>query len=111
MHDETDVFSMRAGIVELIAGIALSGVEGASGTGVRSDHPEDLKKRKSLSKGIRVETEQRKTAVDIDVNMEYGRDFIALAREVQETVGGSIENMTGWEVIAVNVNVVGVNAL
>jgi uncharacterized alkaline shock family protein YloU len=107
---EGEDYRMREGIVELIAGIALSRVEGVSGTGVRADHPEDLKKKKNLIKGIKAEADQRKAAIDLDVNMEYGGDFIALSQEVQEQVGGMIEAMTGWEVVAVNVNVVGVNA-
>lgn len=110
MGDKQD-FRLRSGVLELIAGIALYGVEGACGIAMRADHPEDLKKRKNLSKGIKTETDQRKAAVDIDVNMEFGRDFVTLAHEVQRAVAGMIEAMTGWEVVAVNVNVVGVNAL
>jgi uncharacterized alkaline shock family protein YloU len=44
------------------------------------------------------------------VNMEFGRDFVALAIEAQERVTGAVEAMTGLEVVAVNVSVVGVNA-
>ncbi len=108
---EPEPFRVRAGILELIAGIALGEVEGVSGTGARADHPEDRRKRKYLSRGIKAEAEEGRVAVEVDVNMEYGRDFTALAREVQERVGEMIEAMTGWEVVAVNVNVVGVNAL
>ena len=43
--------------------------------------------------------------------MDYGKDFIESARRMQEAVGSMVATMTGWEVIAVNVNVVGVNAL
>jgi uncharacterized alkaline shock family protein YloU len=108
---DNETFKMRAGIMELIAGIALSGVEGVSGIAMRPEHPEDLKKRKNLSKGIKVEVEEDRAAVDIDVNMEYGRDFIASARKVQEAVTEIVESMTGRDVVAVNVNVVGVSAL
>ncbi len=103
-------FKLRTGLLEVIAGIALSGVEGAWGMGVRCDHPDDLKKRKNLAKGIRVEVEEGKVTVDLDVNMDYGRDFQDTARRVQEGVREAIEGMTGWEVEAVNVNVVGVSA-
>ena len=110
MRDSRD-FRLRSGVLELIAGIALSGVEGVWGTAVRPDHPEDKGKKKNLVKGIKIETDQRETAVDIDANMEFGRDFIALAQEAQRVVAGMIETKTGWKVVAVNVNVVGVNAL
>ncbi|MEW6553154.1 MAG: Asp23/Gls24 family envelope stress response protein [Actinomycetota bacterium] len=107
---EAETYRIRAGVLELIAGIALAEVHGVSGTGIRTDHPEDLRKRKSLIKGVRAEAEDGKAAIDVDVNMEYGKDFIALAREAQERVTGAVEAMTGWEVVAVNVSVVGVNA-
>jgi len=107
---EAENFKMRTGMLELIAGIALAGVEGVSGTGMRVDHPEDLRRRKNLSKGIKAEVDGYKAAFDVDVNMEYGKDFVALSREAQEKVTGAVEAMTGWEVVAVNVSVVGVNA-
>jgi uncharacterized alkaline shock family protein YloU len=110
MFDAGD-FKIRAGIPELIAGIALSGVEGAWGTGIRHDHPEDRKRRKSLSKGIKVEVEEGNVVFDVDVNMEYGKDFIAVARTIQAVVSAAVSSMIGWDVAAVNVNVVGVNAL
>lgn len=102
---------MRPGVLELIAGIAVSEVEGVSGSGSRPDHPDDPRKKKALAKGIKVETEGKRTAIEVDVIMEYGRDFIALARETQKSVAVMVEAMTGWDVIAVNVNIVGVSAL
>ena len=108
---DAGTFKMRPGILELIAGIALSGVEGASGTGVRLDHPEDLKKRKNLSKGIKAEADEGKVTFDVEVDLEYGKDFIELARSIQGSVKEMVEAMTGWDVVTVNVNVVGVNAL
>jgi uncharacterized alkaline shock family protein YloU len=104
-------FKMRAGILELIAGIALNAVEGVSGTGMRGDHPEDRRRRKNLSKGMRAEAQEGTVTFDVDVCMEYGKDFIESARRIQEAVTSMVAAMTGWEVVAVNVNVVGVNAL
>jgi uncharacterized alkaline shock family protein YloU len=104
-------YKMRPGIPELIAGIALAGIDGATGTGMRVEHPEDFKKRKNLSKGIKAELDEGKIAFDLDVNMEYGKDFIELAGEIQRSLSEIVAVMTGWDVVAVNVNVVGVNAL
>jgi uncharacterized alkaline shock family protein YloU len=104
-------FKMRPGILELIAGIALHGVEGVSGIGIRPDHPEDLKKRRNLSKGIKAELDEEGAVFDLDVVMEYGGDFTQIARNIQKEVMEAVENMTGWEVDAVNVNVVGVSTL
>ncbi len=108
---DAGVFKMRHGILELIAGIAISGVEGAASVAMRADHPEDLKKRKALSKGIDVRVEEDMVTFDIDVNLDYGRDFLQVARQIQQEVSQAVKAMVGWDVAAVNVNVVGVNAL
>ena len=104
-------FKMRPGILELIAGIAIAGVDGATGTGVRPDHPEDLKKRKNLSRGIKAEVDEGKVSFDLEVELEYGKDFVELAWNIQGNIKEMVEIMTGWDVVAVNVSVVGVNAL
>jgi len=94
-----------------MAGIALSGVEGASGVGVRSDHPEDVRKRKNLSKGIKSQVEEGVITLDLDINVDYGKNIHAVAGAIQREVKNAVESMTGWKVSAVNINVVGVNAL
>lgn len=108
---DVESFKMRSGVLELIAGIAMSGVEGASSIAMRGDHPEDLRKRKVLSKGVKVEVEEERVTLELDVNLEYGGDFLKVAGQIQQEVRQAVEIMIGWEVVAVNVNVVGVNGL
>jgi uncharacterized alkaline shock family protein YloU len=103
-------FKMRSGLLELIAGIALLDVEGAEGVGIRRGHPQDTRKRKNLAKGIRVDVSEGKVSVEMDVVMDYGKDFREVGRKVQEEVRRAVEGMTGWEVTRVDINVVGVNA-
>ena len=105
------IYKMRPGMLELIAGIALSEVEGASGVGVRSDHPEDLKKRKNLTKGIKAEHEEGKISLELEVNLDYGKDCYEVGRLIQQEVKKAVEDMTGWTVDAVEIDIVGVNAL
>ena len=107
---DAGTFKMRPGTLELIAGIAMSGVEGAASIAMRADHPEDQKKRKALSKGIDAQVEVERVTFNIEVNLDYGRDFLAAADRIQREVSRAIETMVGWDVAAVNVNVVGVNA-
>ncbi len=107
---DAGTFKMRAGVLELIAGIALCGIDGALGTAMRADHPEDLKKRKNLAKGVKAEVDGNEIAFELDACMEYGKDFIGLSRQIQGAVAETVEAMTGWDVVAVNVNVLGVNA-
>ncbi|MFW6113743.1 MAG: Asp23/Gls24 family envelope stress response protein [Actinomycetota bacterium] len=107
---DAGTFKIRQGVLELIAGIALSRVSGASGTGFRSDHPEDLRKRKYLTKGVKAELEDEKVRLELEVNLDYGKDFQELGRQIQRQVKEAVEAMTGWRVEAVDVDVVGVNA-
>ncbi len=104
-------FKLRQGVLELIAGIALNAVGGASGVAVRPEHPEERRKRKHLVKGIKAEVEGGTVSIDLEAHMEYGKDFRAVAEEVQREVARAVSRMTGWEVKEVNVTVVGVNAL
>jgi uncharacterized alkaline shock family protein YloU len=104
-------YKMRAGVLELIAGIALSGVEEACAAGVKGDRREDVRKRRNVSKGIRAEVEGDRVTVYVEVNMDYGKNFVEVAGRIQEEVKKAVETMTGWDVDAVDVDVVGVNAL
>jgi uncharacterized alkaline shock family protein YloU len=108
---DAGTYRMRPGILELIAGIALCGVEGASSLGVKGDRREDIKKRKNIAKGIRAEVTKEHVVLDLDVSVDYGKNFNEVSEEIQRELKRSIEVMTGWTVDAVNVNVVGVNAL
>lgn len=107
-----DAFRLRPGVLELIAGIALSRVEGAAGIGMRGDHAEDARqRRKNLTRGIKSEVGEGMAVLDLDVSIDYGKDFRDIAASIQADVKGAVEGMTGWTVEAVGVNVVGVNAL
>jgi uncharacterized alkaline shock family protein YloU len=104
-------FKLRSGVLELIAGIALSRVEGTSGTGIRNEHPDDARKRKHIAKGIKAELVDSNLLFTVDVNMDYGSHFQEVGKNIQQDIANAIETMTDWSVEAVNVNVVGVNAL
>lgn len=108
---DAGTYKMRPGILELIAGMALAGIEGASGVGARSDHPEDLKKRKNITKGIKAEAEEGEVSLELEVNLDYGKNCQQVGELIQREVKKAIEGMTGWKVGKVDVKVVGVNAL
>jgi uncharacterized alkaline shock family protein YloU len=108
---DTGIYKMRPGMLELIAGIALSEIEGASGVGVRSDHPDDLKKRKNLTKGIKADYEEGKVSLELEVHLDYGKDCHEVGKLIQQEVKKAVEGMTGWTVDVVDINIVGVNAL
>ena len=64
--------------------------------------------KKNFSKGVKVEVGEKEAAVDLYIIVEYGVRIPDIALTVQEKVKSAIENMTGLEVVEVNVHVQGV---
>ena len=62
--------------------------------------------RASSSQGVTVEVGERQAAVDLIIVVEYGVAIVELARAIRRNVITSIEQMTGLEVVEVNVSVV-----
>lgn len=99
-------------VVSKIAGMATRQVNGVAGFGsgaaramgaVRERIPGA---RASSSQGVAVEVGERQAAIDLTIVVEYGVAIVELARAIRRNVIGSIEQMTGLEVVEVNINVV-----
>lgn len=110
-EEQTGLGSIRISdeVVKVIAGMAavdIKGVAGMSG-GIAGGIAEMLG-RKNLSKGIKVEVGEKEAAVDAFVIMEYGIRIPDVAAQIQESIKGAVERMTGLTVVEVNVNVQGV---
>jgi len=97
-------------VVGIIAGLAATEVEGVAGMsgGIVGGIAEKLG-RKNLSKGVKVEVGEKEAAVDLFIVVEYGVRIPEVAWNVQENVKKAIENMTGLNVVEVNIHVQGVN--
>lgn len=65
--------------------------------------------RKAPSKGIRVEMKDNLVNIDMAVVMRYGCKIHEAARDMQKRVRDAVEDMTGLEVLNVNVSVLGIN--
>lgn len=98
-------------VVEVIAGLAASEVEGVVGMsgGLVGDLANMLGRNKNLSKGVKVEVGEHEVAVDLFIVVEYGVAIPDVALNVQEAVKEAIESMTGLRVVEANVHVQGVN--
>ena len=98
-------------VVAVIAGVAVSEAEGVSSMsgGFAGGISEVLSGKKNLTKGIKAEIEGNKTRIDVNSIVEYGTRIPEVAFDIQNGVKKAVENMTGLEVEAVNVNVQGVN--
>ena len=97
-------------VVAIIAGLAapeISGVAAMSG-GIAGGIVEKLG-RKNLSKGVKVEVGEKETAIDLFIVVEYGVRIPEIAWNIQENVKKAVENMTGLNVIEVNIHIQGVN--
>ena len=70
---------------------------------------EVLSGKKNLAKGIKVEINEDKAKIDVNIIVEYGSRIPDVAFEIQNRVKKSVENMTGLKVEEVNVHVQGVN--
>jgi uncharacterized alkaline shock family protein YloU len=62
----------------------------------------------SQGQGVTVEVGERQVAVDLDVLVDYGVAIPDLARTLRQNVVGAIEEMTGLDVVEVNITVVDV---
>ncbi len=97
-------------VVAVIAGIAVSDVQGVAGMakGFAGGITEALSGKKNLAKGIKVEVAGKETKIDVNIIVEYGTRIPDVAFEIQSRVKKSVKEMTGLEVVSVNVHVQGV---
>jgi uncharacterized alkaline shock family protein YloU len=96
-------------VIEVIAGLATTEIEGVAymSGGFVGGIVEKLG-RKNLSKGVRVELGEAHTVIDLSIVVDYGVCIPEVAKSVQENVKSTIYNMTGLEVIEVNVHIINV---
>lgn len=103
-------FKIADGVLELIAGIAVMEVEGISClSGSAIENIADLLGKKSLTKGINVDVEDKELAIDIHLTVDYGQPLQEIAQKAQENVKNILEAMTGIDVKSVNIFVDNIN--
>ena len=111
INEENSGIQISNDVVAVIAGVAVSEVRGVASMqgGFAGGIGEVLSGKKNLAKGIRVEAEEGKVKIDVNIIVEYGTRIPDIAFEIQNRVKKSIENMTGLKVVEVNVHVQGVS--
>lgn len=97
-------------VIGIIAGLAASEVEGIAGMtlGFVDGINQILGGNKKYSKGVKIELEGKKVTIDLYVNVKYGVRIPDIAWAAQNAVKLAVENMTGLDVVAVNINVQGI---
>ncbi len=108
---ENEGIQISNDVVAVIAGVAVSEVQGVSGMsgGFAGGITEVLSGKKNLAKGIKVEINEDTVKIDVNIIVEYGSRIPDVAFEIQNRVKKSVGNMTGLKVEEVNVHVQGVN--
>lgn len=117
MNETSNLEVMEYGVVRIaddvvgtianIAATEIQGVNGLSG-GIAGDLVEMFGK-KNLTKGVKVNTEEKTVEIDLNIIVDFGIKIPEVAWEIQEAVKRSVESMTGLAVKVVNVHVVGIN--
>ena len=96
-------------VVAVIAGLATTETDGVAS--MAGDSSGDIISRlsmKKLVKGVKVEVIENHVIVDVAINVFYDTNIPSVSQKIQDKVKLAIENMTGLEVIEVNVKVIGI---
>lgn len=95
-------------VIQKIIGISLEKVNGLLTVdgGFFSNLTGKLVNTDNVTSGVDVEVGEKQVAVDLDIVAEYGKDIHKIYNEMREIITKEVKNMTGLEVIEVNVNVV-----
>lgn len=97
-------------VVAVIAGKAASEVSGVFGmSGGFAGGITEVFGKKNFTKGIKVDVQGQSVKIDANIIVEYGARIPDVAFEIQNRVKKAVENMTGLDVLEVNVHVQGVN--
>lgn len=97
-------------VIAVIAGAAASEVSGVASMagGFAGGISEVFSGKKNFAKGIKVETGDKDTKIDVNIIVEYGVRIPDVAYEIQTRVKKAVEGMTGLKVSEVNVHIQGV---
>ena len=99
-------------VVAIIAGLAATEVDGI--TSMAGNISNELMSKvgyRSLTKGVLVDIDNGQVKFELSLRMDFGHNFPSTCAKVQDKVKTTIENMTGLEVVNVNVRIAGVDML
>ena len=110
-EEKNEGIEISSDVIAVIAGVAVSEVQGVAGMSgsFAGGISEVLSGKKNLAKGIKVDINDQKAKLDINIIVEYGARIPDVAYEIQSRVKKSVETMSGLTVEEVNVHVQGVN--
>ncbi|MBY0073456.1 Asp23/Gls24 family envelope stress response protein [Priestia aryabhattai] len=104
-HQNTLTFEDQ--VIKKIAGIAANEIKGilSMSGGVMSGLTDRFRSTEDITKGINAEVGEKQVALDLKVIVEYGKNVPAIFSETVHNVKKSVHDMTGLEVVEVNMHV------
>lgn len=96
-------------VIEVIAGIAASEVEGVSQ--MRGNFATGVVERlgkKNHGKGVKVELSDEGIKVDVYCILKFGISIPTVAQKIQDNIRQALLNMTALEPVEVNIHIVGI---
>lgn len=108
-NDEFGSVQISEDVVASIAALTAKEVEGVNSTaGTITNELAGKFGVKNLSKGVKAIIDGDNVMIDMSINMEYGYSIMKTCSMLQEKVVQTVNNMTGLNVIEVNVRIAGV---
>jgi uncharacterized alkaline shock family protein YloU len=104
-HQNTLTFEDQ--VIKKIAGIAANEIKGilSMSGGFMSGLTDRFRGTEDITKGINAEVGEKQVALDLKVIVEYGKNVPAIFSETVNNVKKSVHDMTGLEVVEVNMHV------
>lgn len=101
---------MSTNVIARIAGTVASECYGVVGMAYRNktDNIANLLKWESITRGIKVSTEDDKISIDLHIIVEYGINIKVICDSIIKNVRYSVENMTGFKVGKVTIHIEGI---
>ena len=103
--------SISEDVIQVMVNAAVSEIEGVAGLSSvpGADIAEFLGiKSATTPPSVKIAAENGQAVIDILIMVRYGSNVVSVAKQVQDTVTGAVESMTGMGAPVVNVHVSGV---
>ena len=109
-ENERGAIVMSNTVIAHIAGMVATGCYGVVGMAYRNagDTMASLLKWDTITKGIKVTTEEDTISIDLHIIVEYGVNIKVISDSIISNVRYNVESMTGCKVAKVTVNVEGI---
>lgn len=108
--DEKGSINISEEVIAIIAANAAAEVEGvASLSASLGKDIAELLGKKNISKGVKISVEEEAVTADVFIMVKIGCAVNEVGMKVQESVISAIQDMTGFEIAAVNVHICGIS--